>query len=163
VRINEVIMRRNFGVPLLLAVLALIWAVAGCRGGSEQTATTPSPGGAAPRPPAGGSATEALGTEQAAGPFQVTLSTEPTPPKVGATKFQVKVSRNGQPVSGATVKLSSSMPSMKMPGPDVTLKPAGDHYEGTGKLAMAGDWEATVTVSAAGDTGAATYRFTSGQ
>jgi nitrogen fixation protein FixH len=151
-------MRRILGILLLLWALALTWLVAGCRPGAEQTTTSP-PGGGAPAV-----AGAALGTEQAAGPFQVTLSTDPAAPKVGETRFQAKVSRSGQPVSGATVRVSLSMPSMNMAGPEVTLKPAGaGEYEGTANLGMAGDWQAKTTVSAGADTGAAIYQLTAGQ
>jgi nitrogen fixation protein FixH len=146
-------MRRTTGALLFIGAFALAWGLAGCRGQTGQPAATP-PSGA---PPAVAGA--ALGTEQAAGPFQVTLSTAATP-KVGETSFQVKVARDGQPVNGATVAMSLSMPSMQMAGPEVTLQPAGSRYEGTANLTMAGEWEAKTTVTAGGETGAAAYRFT---
>jgi YtkA-like len=149
-------MRPTSGVSLLLGALALTWALAGCGRSNEQAAAPPAGGG----PAAAGAA---LGTPHAAGPFQVTLSTDPAPPKAGETRFQAKVSRDGQPVSAASVSLSLSMPSMSMKGPDVALKPAGDHYGGAASLAMAGEWEAKVTVTAGGATGTTTYRFSASQ
>jgi nitrogen fixation protein FixH len=146
-------MRFSAAVSFLLGILALLVALTGCGRAREQTATPP--GGVVPA-----AARVALGTQQAAGPFQVTLSTSPAPPKAGETRFQAKVSRDGQPVSGATVTVSLSMPSMKMTGPDVTLQAAGDRYEGSANLGMAGEWEAKTTVNASGETGTATYRFT---
>jgi hypothetical protein len=145
-------MKRFLGIPLLFGALALTWALAGCRPGTEQTA--------APLPSGTGAAVAgaALGTEQAAGPFKVTLSTE-NPPKMGEARFQAKVTRNGQPVSDATVALSLSMPSMQMAGLDVTLKPGGDDYEGTANLSMGGDWQAKTTVTAGAETGTAIYNF----
>lgn len=149
-------MKRFLGMSLLFGALALTWALAGCRPGTEQT-TAP--------PPAGTGAAvagAALGTEQTAGPFMVTLSTE-NPPKAGETQFEATVTRNGQPVTDATVNVNLSMPSMQMAGPEVTLKPAGDHYEGTANLSMGGDWQAKTTVSAGGETGTAIYDFNASQ
>ncbi len=51
------------------------------------------------------------------------------------------------------------MPTMQMVGPDVTLKPAGEEYEGTANLSMGGAWQAKATVTAGGDTGTAVYNF----
>jgi hypothetical protein len=144
------------GRSLLLMLLSVTWLLAGCSRGAEQPAPPPAAGGET------AAAEAALGTAQTAGPFQVTLATEAPGPKAGETRFQAKVSRGGQPVTGATVGLSLSMPSMKMSGPDVTLKPAGDQYEGAANLGMAGEWEAKVTVSAGRETGSATYHFFAG-
>jgi hypothetical protein len=139
----------------LLGALALGWALAGCRPSGNQTAT---PGGSTPA----ATAAAPLGSEQAAGPFQVKLST-PATPKAGDTRFQASVTRNGQPVSDATVSVSLSMPSMQMAGPDVTLKPTGSQYEGTANLSMAGEWQAKTTVSADGESGSAVYQFSAVQ
>jgi YtkA-like len=165
-------MRSAAAVSLYSGILALLVALTGCGRAKEQTATprVPTLGGGTPgAPPSVGpgggapaAAGVALGTQQAVGPFQVTLSTSPAPPKAGETRFEAKVSRDGQAVSGATVTVSLSMPSMKMTGPDVTLQPAGDHYEGAANLGMAGEWEAKTTVNASGETGTATYHFTAG-
>jgi hypothetical protein len=149
-------MKRIFGALLLIGVLALTWTLTGCRGGTEQTATQPSAGTGAATTGA------ALGMEQPAGPFQATLSTE-TPPKMGETRFVAKVTRNGQPITDATVKVSLSMPSMNMAGPVVTLKPSGSQYEGPANLSMGGAWQAVTTVTAGSDTGTATYQFNAGQ
>jgi hypothetical protein len=143
---------------VLIGTVALVGMLAGCNRTEE---TTP----AATPPAAGTTATQgvALGTEQTAGPFQVTLSTEPAAPKAGDTRFTARVTRDGKTVTGATVKVDLSMPSMNMGGPSVTLKPRGDHYEGTAKLGMGGAWQAKTTVSAGSDTGTAVYEFTAGQ
>jgi YtkA-like len=154
---QEVRMKPVVSISLFLGTLALTWGLVGCRGGQEETT--------APPPPAGGpaAAEAALGTAQAAGPFQVTLSTDPTRSKVGETRFRAEVRRDGQPVTDATVNLNLSMTSMTMVGPEVVLKPTGDHYEGTANVSMAGEWEAKTTVSAGGDTGTAVYPFSVSQ
>lgn len=147
-------MQRILGITLLLGALALTGPLAGCRGRTEPAATPP-PGA----PPVAGAS---IGTPQPAGPFEVTLSTE-TPPKMGDTRFEATVTRNGQPVTDATVNLDLSMPSMQMAGPDVTLKPSGNDYEGTANLSMGGEWQAKTTVSAGGETGTAIYNFNASQ
>jgi hypothetical protein len=147
-------MRTQLIALSFIAGAALAWTLAGCRGQTDQGATPP-PGAS---PVAGA----ALGTPQPAGPFEVVLSTENTA-KVGDTRFEAKVTRDGQPVTDATVNLSLSMPTMQMVGPDVMLKPAGEEYEGTANLSMGGQWQAKTTVTAGGDTGTAIYSFDASQ
>lgn len=146
----------------VLGALALVWVLSGC-GGSQQTTGTPTtaPPNEAGQPVSAVGAS--IGSEQAAGPFQVTLSTEPSAPKVGETRFTARVTKGGQPVKDATIAISLSMPAMKMEGPEVTLKAASDRYEGTANLAMGGDYEAKTTVSAGGDSGTALFQFTASQ
>lgn len=104
------------------------------------------------------SKTTALGTAQAAGAFQVTLSTD-KPLVAGKTLFHATVMQQAKPVKNATVKLNLSMPSMSMGGPEVVLKPSGDQYMGSADV-MEGDYQAVVMVSNAGASGTATYSFT---
>ncbi len=150
-------MKRWQAGALSLALL-LVPLVAGC-GAPPETATPPGGGSSGPaqagRPVAGA----ALGSEEAAGPFRVTLTTEPAEPKVGTATLKAAVTREGKPVKDATVRVSLSMPTMSMGGPEVTLEPAGSGYQGTADLSMGGDFEAKVTVTAGGDTGTTTYHF----
>lgn len=119
---------------ILVAIAAVAFLLASCSGG-------------------GG-----LGAEQSAGPFKVTLSTTPNPPVAGMTQLAVRVTRSGSPVSGASVKVDSSMPSMNMPGPSLDLVASGDSYGATLNL-MAGEWKFVVTVTEGADSGSATYTF----
>lgn len=152
-------MRLTTTVNLLLAG-AVLWALAGCGGSNQATTTLPTANGAS----APGGSWGALGTEQSAGAFQVTLSTDPAAPKTGDTRFQAKVTNGGQPATDATVNLSPSMPSMQMKGPEATLKHMdGGSYEGTANLSMTGEWEAKTTVTGGGDTGTTVHRFTASQ
>jgi hypothetical protein len=100
-----------------------------------------------------------LGTEQAAGPFRVVLTTPTMPPKVGETPFTAQVTRGGTPITGATVNLKLSMPSMNMGGPESTLALTGDRYMGNANLGMAGEWQADVAVKSGNETGTAVYVF----
>ena len=154
-------MKTMLAVGLTVGALSLTWALAGC-GGSDQS-TTPPPAPPAPAAPSAAVTGAALGTEAAAGPFQVALTTEPAAPKVGDTRFHSRVTKDGQPVKDATVTVSLSMPSMNMGGPETTLTPAGDHFEGTANLGMGGEYQAKTTVTAGGDTGTAVYRFSASQ
>jgi nitrogen fixation protein FixH len=143
-----------FGMGLAIAAVALTSMLVGCGGGSNQTTPSPSQTGS------GTAATgTALGTAAAAGPFQVTLTTAPAAPKVGDTRFQAQVTRDGQPVKDATVTVSLSMPSMNMGGPETTLKPTGDRYEGTANLGMGGEYQTKTTVTAGSDMGTAVFQF----
>lgn len=142
----------------VVGLLVLTWTLAGCDRAAEQTATPPPAGG---RPAA---TAPSLGTQQPAGPFQVTLSTDPAAPRVGDTRFEARITRDGQPATGATVRVSLSMPSMQMVGPEVSLEPTGDDtYAGMANLSMGGEWQADVSVSAGGESGTAVYQFSASQ
>jgi hypothetical protein len=103
-----------------------------------------------------------LGMWHPAGDFAVRLTTEPAPPKAGENTFRVEVTRNGVGVTGATVNLALTMPSMRMANANVsvTLAAVGNSYVGTAKLIHGGDWQARIAVRAAGKKGAAVYNFT---
>jgi len=134
--------------PVMIVIVVLI---VGCGGRSGTPAPSSRP--AAPSQARG----SALGTEQTAGPFQVTLTTEPAAPKVGQVRFIAMVMRDAKMVKDAKVTLELAMASME--GTSVVLSQAGEQYESTANVGMAGEWTAKVTVSAANDTGTATYTF----
>jgi nitrogen fixation protein FixH len=77
-------------------------------------------------------------------------------PASGDNTFEVTVSKDGAPVTDATVTATFSMPampSMNMPEmhSTATLAPqGGGRYRGTGRLSMAGTWNVAVTVSRGG-------------
>ena len=131
----------------------VILLVAGCGRKTESTA----PGGATPAV----SLAATLGSEQSAGTFQVTLSANPSPPKVGKVEFTVKVVEKGQAVKNAKVKLILEMTGMA--GPSVELGSMGDHYMGSVDISMAGEWKAKVEIAAEGKNGMAEYAFTVAQ
>jgi RND family efflux transporter MFP subunit len=86
----------------------------------------------------------------------VSLRTDPDPPRSGETTFEVRLTQQGQPVEGADVKVvlyMPAMPSMNMPAmtSDAALTAAGGGvYRGTAKIPMAGRWDVTVTATRAG-------------
>ena len=129
---------RGFSVALAVAFVGSVFA-AGCGGGSEQNSNTPAPA-AAP----------------ATGNVEVTLTTQPDPPKMGETTFEAIVMQGGQPVTDADVSVElfmAAMPSMKMPEmkSSVPLKHEGNgRYRGAGNVMMAGSWDATVSVKRGG-------------
>lgn len=155
------------------ALLALTFVVAGCNPGTDEAREAPpattAPGPAATTtPPAGAAETTspaaALGTAQAAGPFEVTVTTDPGAPKQGDTRLIAIVTRNGKPVDDAQVTTALSMPTMNMGGPTVELSHTeSGRYEAKTNLSMGGAWQAKTTVSAGGDTGTATHDFTVSQ
>lgn len=151
-------MKTTYSHALAVTALALAGALAGCGGREQPTNSPPALTGS------GASVTAAaLGSEAAAGPFQVSLTTEPAAPKVGDTRFRVTVTKDGQPVKEAAVTVSLSMPGMNMGGPTTTLQPVpkdtGGQYEGSASLGMGGEYQAKTTVTAGGDTGTAVFQF----
>jgi hypothetical protein len=88
--------------------------------------------------------------------LDISLKTEPDPMKVGENALQAMVRVAGQPVTDAGVSVEfvmPAMPSMNMPEmrSTVPLKhDANGRYLGAGSVTMAGEWDATVKVTRAG-------------
>ena len=126
---------KRFSVALGVVVLGTVLA-AGCSK-DEAPASTPA-------------------AEAPAGSVDVTLTTQPDPPKMGETTFEAMVMMGGQPVTDADVTVElfmPAMPSMKMPEMknSFALKHAGGgRYRGAGNVMMAGGWDATVSVKRGG-------------
>ena len=87
---------------------------------------------------------------------EITLTTQPSPPKMGETTFEAMVMQGGQPVTDADVSVElfmPAMPAMKMPEmkSSTPLKhEGGGRYRGAGTVMMAGSWDATVSVKRGG-------------
>lgn len=86
--------------------------------------------------------------------LDIVFKSEPSPPRVGANRFEVIVKdKNDKPVGDATVSLAfymPPMPSMNMPEmrDTVTLASAGNGvYRGEGSIGMAGTWDVAITVT----------------
>ena len=82
----------------------------------------------------------------------ITLTTEPSPAQKGTNRVQVKLTDPaGQPISGAEVTVTFSMPampSMNMAAMKTVIKGTdigGGVYEGKGDLGSGGTWQVTVT------------------
>jgi hypothetical protein len=139
---------RRFRMALRTAVIGSVLA-AGCGGGGEQqnnnTGNVPMQAPAA-QPPA------TPGT----GSVEVTLNTNPDPPRTGEATLEAMVTEGGQPVTDADVSVElfmAAMPSMNMPEMKnrIVLKHQGNgRYRGTGNMMMAGRWDATVSVKRGG-------------
>jgi len=138
---------KRLSVALGVAVLGGVLA-AGCGGGEQNTGTSNMP---MPAP-----AAQAPAAAPATGNVEVTLTTQPDPPKMGETTFEAMVMQGGQPVMDADVSVElfmAAMPAMKMPEMknSVALKHEGNgRYRGTGSVMMAGSWDATVSVRRGG-------------
>lgn len=149
--------RRTRWFPIGAAVLAL--SLAGCapKTTDESPATTPDAAQTSQVPPDVPGA--ALTTAQSAGDFTVNLSVVGTPQE-GENAFVATVTRDGQPVSDATVQVILSMPAMEMYGEELELEHTdAGQYEGTGNLTMAGDWQADVTITVGETEGKTVYDF----
>ena len=85
--------------------------------------------------------------------MEIGVAIEPNPPIAGDNTIAVTVTKDGAPVTNATVTTVFSMPampSMNMPEmrSSADLQPAGDgRYRGIGQLSMAGTWNVRITVT----------------
>ena len=137
---------RGFSGALVVAFMGSVLA-AGCGGGGEQNSNMSN----MPAP-----AAEAPAAAPASGNVEVTLTTQPDPPKMGETTFEAMVMQGGQPVTDADVSVElfmAAMPSMNMAEmkSSVPLKHEGNgRYRGAGNVMMAGSWDATVSVKRGG-------------
>ena len=87
----------------------------------------------------------------------IMLMSKPSPPTTGDNTFEVMLKgADGKPIADADVSVMffmAAMPAMKMPEMKntVVLKHVKDGvYSGTGKVMMAGTWDATVMVKRGG-------------
>lgn len=147
-------MKQISAIILGLATI-LVW---GCS--QSDSANQESAGTSAQNETQGLPKNHALGTASEAEHFTITLKAEPADLKPGRAKFIAVVLHHGKPTPTADVKLSLSMPSMNMDGPDVRLTHTADGvYEGDVELPMGGEWLAKVMVDEEGHTGTASYDF----
>lgn len=136
-------MRRVNGA---LGVAILAGALAAACGGGEQNSGAGNASTPAPAPQA------STASEAAAGNVEITLTTQPDPPKMGETTFEAMVMAGGQPVTDADVSVElfmPAMPSMNMAEMrnSIALKHEGSgRYRGAGNVMMVGNWDATVSV-----------------
>jgi hypothetical protein len=125
----------------LLAVIMLVGVtiVAACGGGTQDT-------------PAEGMPMPAPAAQPPAGNAEITLTTQPDPPKMGETTFEAIVMMGGQPVTDADVSVELFMPAMpsmnmaEMRNSFPLKHEGGGRYRGAGNVMMAGAWDATVSV-----------------
>lgn len=101
-------------------------------------------------PPPGAGAAAAMNAPPSA-QAQAELTTDPTPPRKGSNIFRVKLTANGNPLSGAQVNVTlfmAAMPAMGMAAikTSVDLSDKGNGmYEGKGDLGSGGTYQVTVT------------------
>lgn len=90
----------------------------------------------------------------AASPFSATVSFSPNPPKQGAETIIVRLSdASHRPVNGATVSISTAMPTMSMTGPTLQAAAKGNgRYEATTKLNFATRWVFIIVAKSNGNT-----------
>ena len=119
----------------LIVTIALIAALAACTSKSETSSSTT--------------------TTQTVAGFSIATQFSPDPPKQGPQTITVTVKdAGGGAVMGATVKISSKMPTMSMDGPVLTATDNGDGtYAAQTNLNYATQWVFDIAISANGKSG----------
>ncbi|MHB8432339.1 MAG: FixH family protein [Candidatus Tyrphobacter sp.] len=94
---------------------------------------------------------------KSAAPLIVTPIFSPNPPRQGSEAVTVALKdADGKPVTGASVTVSTSMPSMSMPGPSAVAKDNGDGtYTAHITLQYPTTWAFHISASASGNTATA--------
>ena len=94
-----------------------------------------------------------------AAPVNVSLISEPSPPRKGRNIFRVNLTDDkGAPIAGAQVTVIFFMPAMPAMGMSAMKVPVScadkgaGLYEGSGELGSGGTWQATVTAQQNGRT-----------
>lgn len=111
-------------------------------------------------------ATLCLAVDGEAGPYHVSLRTEPEIVPVGKAQVSVRITeKGGKAVSDATVKVFAKMPGMNMGEREETAVGTGTDgtYVAPATFAMAGQYDVTVTVSAPGGSGKVVLPLSTGQ
>lgn len=111
-------------------------------------------------------ATVCLAVDGQAGPYHVSLSTEPDVVPVGKARVTVRVTgKDGHAVSDATVTVFAKMPGMNMGEREESAAASGKDgtYIAPATFAMAGQYDVTLTVSGAEGTGKAVLNLNTGQ
>jgi hypothetical protein len=126
----------------LACVVVLVVLGAACGGNQQAPASESAPAPASPQAPTGE-------------PLDIRLS-NPVEPRTGENAFEVTVTQGTQPVTDAEVSLElfmAAMPAMNMPEMKNTIAlkhEGGGRYRGTGSVAMAGAWDASMMVMRGG-------------
>jgi len=89
------------------------------------------------------------------GGLQLSAALSPSPPRQGPEVVTIAVKDpTGKPVSGATVKVASSMPTMSMTGPTVSARESKPGvYTAKINLNFATTWRFDVTAAGGGKSG----------
>jgi len=122
------------------AGLALLLAGCGSSTSSSSSATT-------------------LAPTSSSGAFAMTMSFDPSPPKQGNETISIAVKdATGNPVKGAVVKATTTMPAMSMSGPALTFQDNGDGtYSAVTNMNYQTKWVLDVKATATGKSGAAEF------
>ncbi|HET6387486.1 MAG TPA: efflux RND transporter periplasmic adaptor subunit, partial [Armatimonadota bacterium] len=117
---------------------------------------TPASAAGASSQPSG--ATSGPGLSQKAGAMTISLNFDPSPPKAGAETLRFTLTdAHGAPVKGATIEVTTAMPSMSMGGPSGVARDDGDGtYSLPIMMGMGADWRVTVSITPPGAAGGKT-------
>ncbi|MBC5810110.1 MAG: FixH family protein [Candidatus Eremiobacteraeota bacterium] len=107
--------------------------------------------------PASAWAADSMKSGDARGKLVVSAAFTPAPPKKGFDLITVTVKDlRGKPVTGASVKISSNMPSMAMSGPTLVAREAGHgKYVVRANLNFVTTWAFDIMASAGAKSGSA--------
>ncbi len=93
---------------------------------------------------------DVVGVDQAG--YVVTVATEPDPPRPQGTTFEIRVERDGAPVSGATVCVSADMAAMSHADASGQADEVGaGRYELAISFGMRGSWTGRVLILEPGE------------
>ncbi|MEX0658562.1 MAG: FixH family protein [Egibacteraceae bacterium] len=94
--------------------------------------------------------------------YEVTVDLDPDPPRLEGTAFAVRVTHEGEPVTGADVQVRADMDGHAHEGITATATEVDPgHYEtGEQRFPMRGGWIGQVSVSGAEGSASAPLRFT---
>ena len=80
--------------------------------------------------------------------YDVTVESEPDPPRAEGTTFLLSVRRDGEPVTGAKVCMDLDMPDMQHPGVSiVTTEDSPGRYGARLRFSMVGAWTGSITIA----------------
>ncbi len=80
--------------------------------------------------------------------YNVTVASDPDPPRAEGTTFLLTVRRDGKPVTGAKVCMDVDMPDMQHPGVSiVTTEASPGRYGASVRFSMVGAWTGSITVA----------------
>lgn len=128
-----------------LALIAMIFAIAGCGSKEPTSARTPA------------TASDATASSES-GSVRIDYRADPDPPREGDNEVQVTVTQaDGAPMTDAEVSVTyymPAMPSMSMPEMRDVFPLSHQEqgmYSGTARLSMGGTWQVTVAVAQRGE------------
>ena len=129
-------------MKIFVASLSLALVLAGC---GSSTSSSAAPSGLMPT--------------SSSGDFAMTMSFDPTPPKLGNETISISVKdASGNAVNGADVKATTRMPAMSMSGPSLAFQDNSDGtYSAVINMNYQTKWVLDVSATAGGRAGTSKF------